>query len=78
VVDNGRVNSLQTVSYRLLATFHLFSSLAIPAGDSSNRSRIRLWLEPTIASKFYQLKMRHCLTGQFVQWTTRRPDANCW
>jgi len=21
---------------------------------------------------------RHCLTGQYLAWTTRRPDATCW
>ena len=26
----------------------------------------------------YQLKTGHCLTGQYLQWTTRRPDAKCW
>jgi len=27
-----------------------------------------------LASHFYQLK----LTGQYLQWTTRRPDTKCW
>ena len=27
---------------------------------------------------FYQPKTGHCLTGQYLQWTTRRPDAKCW
>jgi len=30
------------------------------------------------ARGFYQLKTGHCLTGQYLQWTTRRPDAKCW
>jgi len=28
-----------------------------------------------LASRFYQLKSGHCLTGQYLAWTTRRPDA---
>jgi len=31
-----------------------------------------------LASWFYQLKTGHCLTGQYLAWTTRRPDATCW
>ena len=29
-------------------------------------------------ARFYQLKTGHCLTGQYLAWTTRRPDASCW
>jgi len=25
-----------------------------------------------------QLKTGHCLTGQYLAWTTRRPDGTCW
>jgi len=31
-----------------------------------------------LASRFYQLKTEHCLTGQYLTWTARRPDATCW
>jgi len=31
-----------------------------------------------LAVRFYQLKRGYCLTGQYLQWTTRRPDAKCW
>jgi len=31
-----------------------------------------------LASRFCQLKTGHCLTGQDLAWTTRRPDATCW
>ena len=31
-----------------------------------------------LAARFYQLKSGHCLTGQYLQWATRRPDAKCW
>jgi len=31
-----------------------------------------------LASRFYQLKTGHCLTGQYIQWTSRRPDTKCW
>ena len=31
-----------------------------------------------LASRFYQLKTGHCLTGLYLQWTTRRPDMKCW
>jgi len=31
-----------------------------------------------LASRFYQLKMGHCLAGQYLAWTARRPDASCW
>jgi len=30
-----------------------------------------------LASRFYQMKTGHCLTGQYLAWT-RRPDATCW
>ena len=31
-----------------------------------------------LASRFYQFKTGHFLTGQYLAWTTRRPDATCW
>jgi len=31
-----------------------------------------------LASRFYQLKTGHCLTGQYLKWTTRRPSPQCW
>ena len=31
-----------------------------------------------LASSFYQLKTGHCLTGQYLNWTTRRPTPQCW
>jgi len=31
-----------------------------------------------LASRFYQFKTGHCLTGQYLSWTTRRPDATRW
>ena len=31
-----------------------------------------------LAARFYQLKTGHCLTGQYLAWTTRHPDASCW
>ena len=31
-----------------------------------------------LASRFYQVKTGHCLTGQYLAWTTRRPDATRW
>ena len=41
--------------------------------------------DPTVAkanmrltSRFYKLKTGHCLAGQYLAWTTRRPDATCW
>ena len=40
--------------------------------------------DPTVAgankrlvSRFYQLKTGHRLTGHYLQWTARRPDAKC-
>ena len=30
-----------------------------------------------LASRFYQLKTGRCLTGQYLAWKTRRPDATC-
>jgi ribonuclease HI len=30
------------------------------------------------ASRFYQLKTGHCLTGQYRNWTKKRPTAQCW
>ena len=31
-----------------------------------------------LAAGFHQSKTGHCLTGQHLTWTTRRPDATCW
>jgi len=31
-----------------------------------------------LASRFYQLKMGHCLTGQYLNWTENRPTPPCW
>jgi len=31
-----------------------------------------------LASRFYQLKKRHWLTGQYLNWTKRRPSPQCW
>ena len=30
-----------------------------------------------LASRFYELKTGRCLTGQYLQWTTSRPDVKC-
>jgi len=30
-----------------------------------------------LASRFYQLKTGHCLTGQYLHWTKNRPTAQC-
>ena len=30
------------------------------------------------ASRFYQLKTGHCLTGQYLKWTKNRDTAQCW
>jgi len=38
--------------------------------------------DPTMARAnkrlFYQLKTGNCLTGQYLAWTARRPDASYW
>jgi len=31
-----------------------------------------------LASRFYQVKMGHCLTGQYLNWTKNRPTPQCW
>jgi len=31
-----------------------------------------------LASRFYQLKTGHCLTGQCLSWTKNRPTPQCW
>jgi len=31
-----------------------------------------------LASRFYQLKTGHCLTGEYLSWTTRRDTPQCW
>jgi len=30
------------------------------------------------ASRYYQLKTGHCLTGQYLEWTKNRDTAQCW
>jgi len=31
-----------------------------------------------LASRFYQLKAGHCLTGQYLNWTKNRSTPQCW
>jgi hypothetical protein len=31
-----------------------------------------------LASRFYQMKTGHCLTGQYLNWRKSRPSAQCW
>jgi len=31
-----------------------------------------------LASRFYQLKTGHCLTGQYLNWTKKRRTPQCW
>jgi hypothetical protein len=31
-----------------------------------------------LASRFYQLKTRNCVTGQYLGWTKNQPTAKCW
>jgi len=31
-----------------------------------------------LASRFYQLKTGHCLTGQYLNWTKNRSTPQCW
>ena len=31
-----------------------------------------------IASRFYQIKTGHCLTGQYLNWTKKRATPQCW
>jgi hypothetical protein len=31
-----------------------------------------------LASRFYQLKTGHYLSGQYLNWTKKRPTAQCW
>jgi len=32
----------------------------------------------SLASRFYQIKTRHCLTGRYLHWTTNRATPQCW
>jgi len=31
-----------------------------------------------LASRFYQIKTGHCLTGQYLNWTKNRSTTECW
>jgi len=31
-----------------------------------------------MASRFYQIKTGHCLTGEYLNWTKNRPTPQCW
>jgi len=31
-----------------------------------------------LASRLYQLKADHCLTGQYLKWKGNKPTAKCW
>jgi len=42
-----------------------------PDGAVANSSK-------RLASRFYQLKTGHCLTGQYLNWTKNRPTPQCW
>ena len=48
-------------------------------GPATNRSRIRLWLEPTGSSPPVLPAEDGALPHRpSLQWTARRPDAKCW
>jgi len=54
-----------------------------PAGSMScqPRSDQMEWVASSpkkLASRFYQLKMDHCLTGQYLQWPRKQPIAKRW
>ena len=59
------------------------------AGSRTNRAKYRLpktqrpngavaGSSKRLASRFYQIKTGHCLTAQYLNWTTRRPTPQCW
>jgi len=31
-----------------------------------------------LASRFYQIEIGHCLSGQYLQWTKNGSTAQCW
>jgi len=35
------------------------------------------WSSKRLASRFYQMKTGHCLTGRYLEWTKNRPTAQC-
>jgi hypothetical protein len=44
-----------------------------------SRGRTREWLAAKrLASRFYQLKTGHCLTGQYLKCTGNQPTTKCW
>ena len=47
-------------------------------GEKTKPDRTVAKAKKRLASRFYQMKTGHCLTGQYLAWTTRRPDATCW
>jgi len=36
------------------------------------------WSNKRLASRFYQAKTWHCLTGQYLHWTKNRTTPQCW
>ena len=55
--------------------------------NETNPSRKPIKLRPddtvvgstkSLASRFYQVKTGHCLTGHYLHWTTNRPTLQCW
>jgi len=59
------------------------------AGDRTSKKKYRLpesqrpdgtvaGSTKRLASRFYQLKTGHCLTGQYLNWTKSRPTPQCW
>jgi len=56
------------------------SSLPTPATANTGQAKSRKVAKANkrFASRFYQLKKGHCLTGQYLAWTNRRLDATCW
>jgi hypothetical protein len=52
-----------------------YSRLREPRQKPDSGSAIaKKWL----AARFYQLKMGHCLTSQYLVWTKKQPTAKCW
>jgi len=49
------------------------------AAGRRDRGKTSSWLrDKRLASRYYQLKTGHCLTGQYLHWMKSRPTARFW
>jgi len=50
----------------------------VPDAENLEAGRHGSWEHQEVGLAVYQIKTRHCLTGQYLNWTKNRPTPQCW